>query len=270
MNFFIDFEATQFSNGIISVGCVAETGEELYSIVYTRYKVTPFITELTGITPEEVKKAQVPEDIFGCMFDWVEQISCGEAPHFYCYGNCDKDFVKNNFKENTNFKAAAMLGYLYTDLHDYAEDVKAHFGLCQHIGLKKVYDYYTGDKTTQRHNALEDAKMLKVVFENVTNNPHEFDAFPEYQTKQFDKTLEELFLSFNEDISDITVERSKNGKVIQSYPSFGAAVKWAYEQIPSEDERAKTHIKTIAKNIRKAAKDKTKKYYNCKWALIKK
>lgn len=265
MNFFVDFEATQFSNGIISVGCVAETGEELYTTVYTRHKVTPFITELTGITPEQVKSSHIPEDVFSYMFDWVDQICCGESPHFYCYGNCDKDFVKNNFRENTNFKASAMLGYLYTDMHDYAEDVKAHFGLCQHIALKKVYDYYTGNKTIQRHNALEDAKMLKVVFENVTNNSHEFDAFPEYQAKEFNKKIEESFSNFND---DCRVERYKNGKMLQSYPSFGAAVKWAYEQIPAGEERAKASLATIAKNIRKASKDKRKKYYNCTWILI--
>ena len=44
MNYFIDFEATQFSSGIISVGCVAENGAEFYTIVNTKHKVNSIIT----------------------------------------------------------------------------------------------------------------------------------------------------------------------------------------------------------------------------------
>ena len=33
MNYFIDFEATQFSNDIISIGCIDENGEEFYSLI---------------------------------------------------------------------------------------------------------------------------------------------------------------------------------------------------------------------------------------------
>lgn len=51
MNYFIDFEATQFSGEIISVGCVREDGETFYVLVQPQKgKLTPFITNLTGIT----------------------------------------------------------------------------------------------------------------------------------------------------------------------------------------------------------------------------
>ena len=33
MKYFIDFEATQFSNDIISIGCIDENGEEFYSLI---------------------------------------------------------------------------------------------------------------------------------------------------------------------------------------------------------------------------------------------
>ena len=44
MKYFIDFEATQFSNEIISVGCVREDGKEFYSLVRPeKRKLTKFI-----------------------------------------------------------------------------------------------------------------------------------------------------------------------------------------------------------------------------------
>jgi hypothetical protein len=40
MNFFIDFEATQFTQEIISIGCVAENGKSFYSEVNCKGKIT--------------------------------------------------------------------------------------------------------------------------------------------------------------------------------------------------------------------------------------
>ena len=52
MKFCLDFEATRFSNRIISIGCVAENGNTFYTLVkpVNKAKVDRFITELTGIT----------------------------------------------------------------------------------------------------------------------------------------------------------------------------------------------------------------------------
>ena len=64
MKYFIDFEAMQFSNYIISVGCVREDGKEFYSLVHTpehtNKNVSKFITDLTGITTEMVEAAPSP------------------------------------------------------------------------------------------------------------------------------------------------------------------------------------------------------------------
>lgn len=53
MKYFIDFEATQFSQEIISIGCIREDGQTFYALVAPKKgKITPFITNLTGITAE--------------------------------------------------------------------------------------------------------------------------------------------------------------------------------------------------------------------------
>lgn len=65
MKYFIDFEATQFSMEIISVGCVREDGQTFYALVAPKEgKITPFITNLTGITAEMVKTAMTPDSVF--------------------------------------------------------------------------------------------------------------------------------------------------------------------------------------------------------------
>lgn len=269
MNFFIDFEATQFSNGIISVGCCNEEGKEFYSLVYTTHKVTSFITDLTGITPEAIEVAPSPEYVFSQMYDWCLSVNKGsDLPHFYCYGNCDKEFVKHNFNECHDFKAAAMLSYLYTDMQDYGPEVKAHFGLTKNIGLQKVYNHYAGQDSIQQHNALEDAYMLKEVFINIHNNPLEFDVFPEYQDMMLNKKIEAETSSVPEDWG-YTVHRIKGDKIVQVYPSLKQAVKWAYNQIPKGPERDKTSLKTIARGIRRACKNPDQKYRNYKWIMIK-
>ena len=267
MNYFIDFEATQFSNGIISIGCVDENGKTFYSIVNTKHKVTPFITDLTGITPEEVHKAPSQEIVFEEMFDWIFNDNKENLPHFFCYGNCDKDFVKHNFQDCQSFKARAMLGYLYTDMQDYTSMVKMHFGLCKNISLKKVYEYYKKEEIVQAHNSLEDALMLKFIYENIQANDCEFNAFPEYINQQFNQKITDEAPNIIPGEKTYTVCRMKSGKIIESYPSLEAAVKWAYEQIPEGPEREKSSLKTIAKNIKKAAADHTKKYRNFRWTM---
>ncbi len=264
MNYFIDFEATQFSNGIISVGCVAENGSEFYTLVNTNHKVTPFITNLTGITPEAVQEAPSQELVFELMFDWV--FSMHTIPHFYCYGNCDKDFVKNNFKECKSFKARTMLSYLYTDLQDYSSEVKIHFGLCKNIALKKVADYYRGKEEEQTHNSLEDAKLLKFVYDHIQENDCEFNVFPEYGIQRFNQQMESEMPSINEKV--YTVCRIKDGKILDVYPSLGSAVKWVYEQIP-EGERNKASLKKIAHKIKNAAQDPLRKPYRTfEWTMV--
>ena len=73
MKYFIDFEATQFSQEIISVGCYREDGEMFYSLVapHSQKKVTNFITELTGITKEMLANAPTSDEVFCKFSDWV-------------------------------------------------------------------------------------------------------------------------------------------------------------------------------------------------------
>ncbi len=182
MNYFIDFEATQFSNEIISIGCVRSNGDSFYSEVKAKKKLTNFITSLTGITNEQNKIAPSSDEVFSNFFDWVNEIP-NEKAIFYCYGNTDINFIKKNLETSKSIKAQAALSMIGMNLHDYANVAKMHFGLVKNIALIKLVAYYRGvEEVLQEHDALEDALFLKEVFDHVSNEGIvEGHPFPDYE-----------------------------------------------------------------------------------------
>ena len=115
--YFIDFEASQFKQEIISVGCINDRGEEFQSLVQpSEKKITSFITSLTGITQEMINNANTADVVFADFWDWISEDK--EAPCFICYGNCDKTFVQNTLKKVTNLKAKAALLLIESGIKD--------------------------------------------------------------------------------------------------------------------------------------------------------
>ena len=187
MKYFIDFEASQYTQEIISIGCVAETGETFYSLVHTNRPVGKFVSSLTGLTQEDVAKAPKPDVIFTVFYQWLEKTNPTKRPiTFICYGNADTGFALNTLKRITmSFSAQCALSLIALNLVDYSETVKSAFGLSKHISLLKVLQYYKHDDTlVQTHNALDDALMLKEVYENLQKHtPIDIVAFPEYMAQ---------------------------------------------------------------------------------------
>ena len=120
MKYFIDFEATQFSEEIISIGCIREDGETFYSLVApVDGKITPFITNLTGITAEMLKTAMSPDHVFEMFYDWA--FIADDTPDFFVWGNSDVDFLRHTFKRTTSRKARMAIGYMCGSATDYAK-----------------------------------------------------------------------------------------------------------------------------------------------------
>lgn len=263
MKYFIDFEATQYSNEIISIGCIRENGEEFYSLVNPGKKITPFITNLTGITNEMLINAPSPEVVFKDFFNWCAEYE-EDLPVFYCYGNCDINFVRKNFNNSKNFKAKSILGYIYSGLFDYEPAVRKHFGLIQAVSLSKVASYYQEAEVTQTHNALEDAKMLKFVYEQIKQHSpaEDQDAFPEYQQQQNIPKVDNNWHKYR-------VYRYKKGKVVQTFNSLTDAVEWVYNKLPDNEARKSVLKSNLAKKIKNAS-NTDKKYINYKWKVEKK
>lgn len=162
MKYFIDFEATQFTNEIISIGCIREDGVSFSSLVKPTHKVTKFITKLTGITNEMLDEAPEIAEVmreFDKIFD-INPIS----DIFYSYGNGDKDFIDGTMHYNETTPGLSSLEFIKYCLKDYSLDVKSFFGLSRNVPMKKVAEFIKNEDIVQRHDALEDAMMLSEIY----------------------------------------------------------------------------------------------------------
>ena len=165
MNFYLDFEATQFSHGIISIGCTTDNGETFSTLVKPSKpeELTTFITELTGITNEMLSDAPSADDAFNQFFDWVISVNDNQAPQYFCYGDSDAKFIEQTVKYMTDTRAISFAMSVKAMLVDYSSTVTNYLAV-QRIALKKVVALIEdADEAVQSHNALEDAEMLRKV-----------------------------------------------------------------------------------------------------------
>lgn len=170
MKYFIDFEATQYSEEIISIGCVREDGETFYSLVRPiDSKITPFITNLTGITADMIEKAMSPDTVFELFYDWLLTDKEG-IPDFFVWGNSDVDFLRHTFRRTTSMKARIAIGYVTGSIIDYAKKFckKVKIDNC---ALIKAYNTLIDVNAVQTHNALDDAMMLAKVYQSAESIP---------------------------------------------------------------------------------------------------
>lgn len=173
MNFYVDFEALQFSGRIISIGCVNDNGDKFYTLSQPSKRgerLTNFITDLTGITSEMLSNAPTANEAFENFYQYVKS-TCGEMlPQFYCYGNSDGDFLRATGKYLTSFNARMFCDYVRCNLTDYSSTARSYFPSFETLALKKIYSLIKEDNEPQRHNALEDAEMLCVVMKELCNH----------------------------------------------------------------------------------------------------
>lgn len=170
MNFYLDFEATQFSERIISIGCVAENGATFSCLVKPDdgKKLTKFITDLTGITQEDLdEKGLSADEAFNAFCDFVQTYHKTGCPTYYCYGSSDKTFLKRTIAHMTDFRAITFAASVSNFLVDYSTIVKQHLST-NGIALKKLVALIRHiDEVEQKHEALEDAYMLKECFDGL-------------------------------------------------------------------------------------------------------
>lgn len=169
MNFYLDFEATQFSERIISIGCVSENGKTFHTLVkpVNGDKVNNYITELTGITNEMLENAPTADQAFNSFFDFVISTNDSAMPSYFCYGSGDKIFIEKTVKYMTDVRAISFAVSVQTMLIDYAKEVRSYLSI-NGISLKKLIALvrHTED-VKQVHDAMDDAMMLKECIEGI-------------------------------------------------------------------------------------------------------
>lgn len=190
MNFYLDFEATQFSERIISIGCIAENGTKFETLVkpVKNEKVNAFITNLTGITNEMLENAPTADEAFNAFYNFVKDNNNGGAPTYYCYGSSDKNFIKHTVSGMCDFQAIVFASSVQALLIDYSATVKSYLST-RGLALKKLVALIRHvEEVEQKHDALDDAMMLKECYEGLdTLDKDTFMAEP-IPTKQLDVT----------------------------------------------------------------------------------
>lgn len=204
MKFCLDFEATRFSNRIISIGCVAENGATFDTLVQPgdKKKVDKFITELTGITNEMLAAAPNADTAFNMLFDFIKKNSDGNPPEYYCYGDSDVMFLEHTIKHMTDTRACVCAQAIAGNLIDFAAVVKKFFVAKSDLALRKVYMLIQAtNELVQKHDALEDALMLQTVVENLETKckPEDKDTILSMpsQPKPKTKKAPSIFQSWN-------------------------------------------------------------------------
>lgn len=145
MRFYLDFEATQPKKEIISIGAVAENGSTFHSLVKPQLSsMNKFISNMIHVSPEELEP-----DIMKCRF-----ISYGD----------DSKFVKATIPAITDEHAFTTAAVLLLKIEDSTKDTFKFFH--DPISLIKAFNYIQEEE----NNSLEDAIMLKKVYEYTLNN----------------------------------------------------------------------------------------------------
>lgn len=283
MNFYLDFEATQFSNQIISIGCVSESGKTFSTLVNPgeKIKISKFITELTGITKDMLSAAPDMDEAFDRLHTFVCMCDYFNEPHYFCYGDCDATFIKASIQRMHNVNSIIFAQSILYALFDYSKSVKKFFKADQSIALRKLFSFIKEDEIVQKHDALEDAKMLYDVADKMIQFCHPEDIekirnIPGQKKPQVknSKKAPESFINMRgtiwsattgADEKNYSIKCEGRGNNIKYFKDLETAVMWLIKYICGGSPKKNNTVRHRKKEILKAINNKTK-YCGLYWS----
>lgn len=261
MKFYIDVEATSPAEEIISIGVVNEFGNTFQIYVNPTFsKLDSYISNLTGITQSNLDDAPYFNDAMRMLAKWITiDLNCKfKDAEFYSYGE-DVHFFKVTGKHiEFDSLGYAMYSCIITNITDISKDVFKFFNGT--VSLNRAFNYINSIEKDQRHDALEDAQMLRqVVNFTTTNEPYEINPCVK------PVTIEEV--NFNMPKGRFYCRRSKNG-VEREFNNCAEAIEWLIETHCDPASREKVHRNRVMSRIMKAARTNTK-YHEYYWRRAK-
>lgn len=265
MKYFLDLEACQYSRKIISIGCVAENGTHIfYSLMRPKHKkvITPFITQLTGLTWKMLENAPTPDEVFCKFLFWVNNFKDAE---FYVYGSEDKNFLTNTLND-VSPEIAEKIEKM--QIINFASETKKKFK--ENLALVTLLSYYrNAPVTSQKHNSLEDAKWLMEVYNYVINDTKEYDStFSEEIKSKYPKPKTEYpkkeKIVYDDGIVLKAYRRGAHNPYVE-FKSWDAAA-CHVERIARRKGKECDKHKVIKENIKQAVKNGNYCYHNL-WVL---
>ncbi len=171
MNIYVDFEANAITQEIISIGAVTEEGATFYSLVRPHTKIDHKIKELTGITQENADIAPSIEEVMADFFAWILVQNGGDwtNPNFMVFGSHDREFINGSLAFVTDEVTRERLNLMWQHIDNIAGRISKKFRQ-KCIGLRSAYltmRLAFDESAVQDHNALNDALMLKWVWEHI-------------------------------------------------------------------------------------------------------
>lgn len=257
MNFYVDFEATQPEQEIISIGVYSDNKESFYALVKPQFsKISKYITDMTGITNEMVEDRYDLDTAFNDLYVWCanQETNLNEW-HFYSYGDGDVDFIKHSMCNIQTQRPLIIASIMVATMKDFSKDVTRYFHGT--TSLIKAFNFLKDLEDKQKHNALEDAKMLADIFVKIYDkaplaaNPFVLQAREDEANYKFPSGR--FFCKAT----------GKNAKE-REFPCVEAAIEWLIETNISKDAREKVHRDKMATKIMKAIR-KHGTYMGYKW-----
>lgn len=287
MVYYIDFEALQYSEKIISIGCIAENGHTFSTLVcpnQKKIKITKLITQLTGITKEMLVNAPSVDDAFTSLSKFIDQNKDNTEDVFYCYGSSDATFLEKTLPSATTSRAQNVINFIRKRLQNYAPIVKQFFQCENDIALSKVFILMRAAAFEQRHDALEDAEILKEVVHNLTTCciPEDRERLAQIPSNHIPRKRRDLAPAIYRSWSDCIADKMKancladsNNYTIKAYNaetnetiyfnSANTAALWIIKYFNrSVSPRKPEHVNPIETRIVQTAAA-AKKYYGLEW-----
>ena len=185
MNFYVDFEATQPEQEIISIGVYSDNKESFYALVKPQFsKISKYITDMTGITNEMVEDRYDLDTAFNDLYVWCanQELNINEW-HFYSYGDGDVDFIKHSMCNIQTQRSLIIASIMIATMKDFSKDVTHYFH--RTISLIRAFNFLKDLEDKQKHNSLDDAKMLAEIYSKISNQaPLEENPFKAIREEQ--------------------------------------------------------------------------------------
>lgn len=257
MNFYIDFEATQPEQEIISIGAIADNGTTFHSLIKPQFSsVSKYISDMTGITQSDVEKAYdfnvVMSDFYAFCYNQESNLA---KWNFYCYGDSDVDFLKHSLCNIYGENSLVITAIMIATMKDYSKEVSKYFHGT--TSLIKAFNFLEEIEKKQRHNALEDAKMLAEVYSKIEGkNPLNENPFI-LQIREEETNYKFPSGRF------FCKAAGKNAKEREFF-CIEEAIEWLIETNIAKDARESVHRDKMATKIMKALR-KNERYMGYKW-----
>lgn len=261
MKFYIDVEATSPAEEIISIGVVSEHEDTFQTYVKPSFsELDDYISNLTGITQKNLENVPYFNEAMRMLAKWITvDLNCKfKDAEFFSYGE-DVHFFKVTGKEiafdNLGY---AMYSCIVANITDVSKDVFKFFNGT--VSLNRAFNYINSIEKEQRHDALEDAQMLRqVVNFTTTNEPYDINPC----TKVVN--IEEV--DFKMPKGRFYCSRTKKGPE-REFKDSAEAIEWIIENYCDPTSQEKVHRKRIMTRLMKSVKAGTKygEYY---WRRVK-